>query len=151
MKISDIMTTEVVTLSPADNARQVAAKLAEHEIAGAPVVDEDGKVLGLVSEGDLLPRLRRLPFGRSKIPALFNAFADDLSLEELFRQSCESTAEELMTTPAITITPDRDLMAAALLMTEHEVNRLPVVHEDQTLAGILTRSDIVKALARGTE
>ena len=151
MQIAEIMTRKVTTLSPKNTALEIAATLAEHKVSGAPVVDENGKVLGMVSEGDMLPRLRRLPFGRSKIPTLFNAFTDDLSLEELFRQSSERTAEELMTTPAITIAEDREVMEAALLMTEHEVNRLAIVHEDDTLAGILTRSDIVRALARKAE
>ena len=141
--VGDLMTTPAVTVAPDLPLKDVAALLIEHGISGLPVVD-DGRVVGVVSEADVIARehaeaqharlLARLGYG---------ALADDAT-------SISRTAGEAMTSPAITIAPWRSATAAATLMTEHGVKRLPVVRDGE-LVGIVTRADLVRAFVRADD
>jgi CBS domain-containing protein len=143
MKVTDVMTSDVITVRPDASLKEVAAVLAEHRISGVPVVDEDGKVLGVVSEADILFKER----GPSERKGKFAAFTDpthgtggELKLEA-------RTAVDAMTAPARTIAPWRSVSSAAAQMLDEGVNRLPVV-ENSCLVGIVTRADLVRAFAR---
>ena len=145
MKISDVMTRDVMTVSPDATLKQVAEVLAGLGISGLPVV-EDGQVLGVVSEADVLAKERGEAPRRS---GLFGLLLDDDS--DLTAKLEARTAAEAMTTPAVTISPDRPLAEAAARMLDRRVNRLPVVEEDGTLVGIVTRADLVRAFVRSDE
>ena len=143
MKIRDLMTTEVLTVSPDTPLKAAAALLATHGISGLPVCDEDGRVLGIVSEGDILfkeqgPRDRR--------GGALGWFVDGSRFQDTVKASAR-TAGEAMTSPAITITPERPAAAAAQIMLDQGVHRLPVVR-DGVLVGIVTRADLVRAFTR---
>ena len=125
MRIMDVMSTEVVTVAPDSTLKQIATLLAGHGISGAPVVDSKGQVLGIVSETDLV-------------------------VEESGSGRVARRASEVMTAPAITIDIGRRVYQAARLMSEHRINRLPVLN-DGTLAGIVSRADIVLAFARADD
>lgn len=125
MRIMDVMSTEVVTVAPDSTLKQIATVLASHGISGAPVVDSKGQVLGIVSETDLV-------------------------VEESGSDRVARRASEVMTAPAITIDIGRRVYEAARLMSEHRINRLPVLN-DGTLAGIVSRADIVRAFARADD
>lgn len=143
MKIRDVMTSDVVTVSPDSPLRDVARVLSERGISGLPVVDGDGRCIGVISEGDILfkelgPRTPPRP-----LEWLLGARPD----AEESRRRTATTASEAMTAPAIGVEPDRPLRAAADLMVRRGVNRLPVV-EDGRLVGIVTRADLVRAYLR---
>lgn len=140
-RVEQLMTTEVATVSPDLPLKEVAVLLTERRISGVPVVS-DGKVLGVVSEGDILRKERGVvphPDG-----LLGWIFGDD---DERLAKLAARTAGEAMTAPAVTIEPWRTPASAAALMIERDVKRLLVVRDDE-LVGIVTRADLVRAFAR---
>lgn len=143
MYIRDAMTTQVLTVGPETPLKEVALLLVEHRISGVPVVDQDGRLLGVVSEADFLtkdagpPERRRRPL----------AFLSNQEGRAALNRVRATTAGEAMTAPAVSIGPDRPLGEAAMRMERSKINRLPVV-EDGRVVGIVTRADIVRAYAR---
>jgi CBS domain-containing protein len=145
MKIFDVMTKDVMTVTPEATLRQVAEVLSGFGISGLPVV-EDGRVVGVVSEADVLAKERGDAPRRS---SLFGLLLDDGA--GLTAKLEARTAAEAMTSPAVTISPERPLAEAAARMLDEGVNRLPVLQEDGTLVGIVTRADLVRAFVRSDE
>lgn len=142
MKVSDVMTANVVTVGAQTPLRDVAALLSERKISGLPVV-EAGQVVGVVSEGDIIAKER----GRApEHHGLLGALLDDRATAELKLEA--RTAGTAMTSPALTITPDRSVADAAGLMVDKGVNRLPVVDAEGQLLGIVTRADLVRVFVR---
>jgi CBS domain-containing protein len=142
MKVKDAMTTDVKAVRRETSLKDVAAVLAEHGISGAPILDDEGRVIGVISEADILVKeYAELPH-RGLVGLLHHREAEALATKVEAR-----TAGEAMTEPAITIAPWELLSEAAALMIERGVNRLPVVEQDK-LVGILTRADLVRAFAR---
>ncbi|MGH3018009.1 MAG: CBS domain-containing protein [Gaiellaceae bacterium] len=142
MRVADVMTVDVVTVDKETSLRDVAALLTERRISGLPVVDE-GRVVGVVSEGDIVAKERGRTAERR---GLFGILLDDRATVELKLEA--RTAEAAMTSPALTIGPDRPVAEAAGLMVDEGVNRLPVVNADGTLLGIVTRADLVRVFVR---
>lgn len=144
VKVRDIMRRDVITVRPETPLKEVARLLVEHGISGLPVVDAEGQVLGVVSEGDLIVKERGAETGRPRI--LGALLGGERSRTELAKVEARS-AGDAMTSPAVTIEPGAPVRAAAALMVERQVNRLPVV-EDGKLVGIVTRADIVRTFVR---
>ena len=141
MRVDDLMTRDVVTVTPATALRDAASLLVEHAISGVPVVSENGEVVGVVSEADILVKAG----GSVSRNRLLGWLLDpDLGLDEKIRAE---TVGEAMTSPALVVSPSRPVYEAARLMVSENVNRLPVV-DDGRLVGILTRADIVRAFTR---
>ncbi len=142
MKVEDVMTKEVLTVAPETTLKAVAALLARARIAGVPVCDPDGRVVGVVSEADILWKetgLLEEPAG--VIDRIFGAASGDLE------RVTAATAAEAMTSPAITIAPRTSAAEAARLMVARRINRLPVV-DGGRLVGIVARADLVRAFIR---
>jgi CBS domain-containing protein len=146
MKVDDLMTREVVSVSPETTLKEVAAKLVEHRISGLPVCDPDGTVVGVVSEADILYR-ERGPAEREGL--LARLFEEGLAAET--RKAAARTAGDAMSAPPITILGYRTVSTAARTMLEHHVKRLPVVDIAGHLLGIVTRADLVRAFVRSDE
>lgn len=144
MKVNDIMERGPITVSPDTSLRELAHLLTEHQISGVPVVDDTGRCLGVVSEGDLLVKQLNRPLGR-RVPLewLIGERHDPAEL----RRRAATTAAEAMSAPPVTITADRPIRDAAALMVDRKVNRLPVI-ADGRVVGIVTRSDMVRAYLR---
>jgi CBS domain-containing protein len=142
MRVADVMTTDVLTVNSETPLREVAALLAERRISGLPVVDE-GRVVGVVSEGDILAKERG---PGSAGPAWFGVLFGDGATAELKLEA--RTAGTAMTAPALTIAPERPVAEAAGVMVDEGVSRLPVVDSDGKLLGIVTRADLVRAFVR---
>jgi len=148
MTVRDVMTTSVVTVRRTTPLKEVARLLVDRGISGVVVVDVDGTVLGVVSEGDLLVKeggadaIRHRPLARF-LGESAESRAQLVKLEAV-------TAAEAMTAPAITITSGRSIHEAAAIMTARRVNRLPVVDDGQ-LVGIVSRADLVRAYARSDD
>jgi CBS domain-containing protein len=143
MRIEDVMTRDVVTVKPDATLKEAARLLVSRRISGMPVVDDDGRLLGVVSEGDLLFKQRGVREQDGGVLAWFlhrRNGGEDAKLEARI-------VEEAMTSPAITIDAAWSLTSAADRMLSAGVNRLPVVRADR-LVGIVTRADIVRAFAR---
>jgi CBS domain-containing protein len=147
--ISEIMDSSPVTVAPDASVEDVVAALREHELPGIPVVDADGKLVGIVTETDLV-----LPDndGDLHIPHYINLFGGTVFLESLDRfehrlqKAFAATAEDMMTTNPDTVGPDTSVREAARMIHRTGHNRLPVV-EDGRLVGVVTRIDVLGALA----
>lgn len=145
LTVRDAMTTHVVTVGPDAQLKDVARILIDAGISGLPVVDDRGAVLGVVSEADFLIKGQGAQAVRHR--RLARLIGESEATREQLAKLAARTAGEAMTGPAITIEPGRLLQQAAAVMTEHQVNRLPVV-EDGRLVGIITRADLVRAYLR---
>jgi CBS domain-containing protein len=155
--VSTVMTTEVVTLAPGDNAYEAMEKMVAAGVDGAPVVDEHGAVVGILSTGDLIVQESRLHF-----PTVLSIFGATIELpsekrhfEEDLRKALGSTVADVMQADPITIGADDSVEEAATLMHEHDISRLPVIG-DTGLVGIVARVDILRGIlsadrARSTE
>jgi CBS domain-containing protein len=146
MKVADVMTQEVRSVTADVSLKEVASLLAEYRISGVPVLDGD-RVVGVVSEGDILFKER----GRmeTKRGGVFGWLGGDRS--ELDAKLQAATAGEAMTSPALTVTADRPVEETAATMIDKGVNRLPVVDDQGRLVGIVTRADLVRAFIRSDD
>jgi CBS domain-containing protein len=136
--VKEVMTVEVVTVSPATPYKRIAELLVEHDISALPVIDRAGRVLGIVSETDLLLKTQDAPETRTRGAHHHVQAANASSL----------VAAGLMTTEVVTVGPDTPVSHAARLMRVNGVKRLPVVTRDNVLAGILGRSDLLRSFVR---
>lgn len=146
--VRDVMTRPVRSVRPETPLKEVARLLVEHRISGLPVVDENDRVVGVVSEADLLVKEQ----GPDAVPhSILDRIFGEAEETRLLRMKAEArTAGDAMTTPAITIDASRTVHQAATVMIERRVNRLPVV-EDGQLVGIVTRADLVRSYVRSDE
>lgn len=147
MRIGDVMTRKVRTVRPETPLKEAAALLAREGISGLPVVDGDGAVVGVLSEADILVKESGPRPGHQGVLAWLLEPADPALPAKLQA----TRAGEAMSSPALTISPERPLREAATRMLEEGVNRLPVVDEAGRLVGIVSRGDLVRAFARSDE
>jgi CBS domain-containing protein len=143
MKVEDVMAREVTTVSRETSLRDVATVLAGQRISGLPVVDGNGELVGVISEADILMKERAPASKRGGVLGWLLEPPDPQAEAKLDAR----TAGEAMTSPAITIGPAERVPAAAALMVERGINRLPVVDAGK-LVGIVTRADLVRAFVR---
>jgi len=141
MKVSDVMTENVFTVTAEMPLKVVATRMLEYGISGMPVVDED-RVLGVISETDILFKERTAPDRKGLVDWLVH-YAEDPPLAKLEAR----TAGESMTTPAVTVASGRSIADAAALMLDLRIDRLPVVDSGR-LVGIISRADLVRAFTR---
>ncbi len=156
MRVEDIMVTDVLTVGPETPLKEVAATLLSRGISGLPVVDADQRVLGIVSETDLLQKELGAAPSPHGLAHLIRLRGSGGRVESKVRAR---TAGEAMTAPALAVGPGASARDAASLMVERHVSRLVVIDdqvdagpvEDGALVGILTRADLVRAFARSDE
>lgn len=146
VRIEDVMTRDVVSVTPETPLKDVAAVLVERGVSGLPVCDADGTVVGVLSEADLLVKQGGAP---ERSGGLFAWLVDTASAPDLAKLRAH-TAGEAMTAPAITVESHSPVSEAARTMVSLGVNRLPVV-ADGRLVGIVTRADLVRLFTRSDE
>lgn len=140
--VAEVMTRDVITVGPDMPLKEAATVIAERGVSGVPVCEEDGTVVGVLSESDLLVKQS----GARPRGGLFSLLAESREPADLVKAHAH-TAGRAMTAPAITIAPDATVTEAARLMSERNLNRLPVVDAGR-LVGIVTRADLVRAFVR---
>ncbi len=137
LRVRHVMTTPVVTVREDTCVKEVAEVLLRHRISGVPVLSAGGELVGIVTEADLLYK---------ELPERAGGWRLRPDPAEV-RKRAALTARDLMTRPVLTVEEDAPLREAARLMAQHRVNRLPVLREGK-LVGIVSRADVIKALAR---
>ena len=147
-RVGDIMTTAVLTVRPDTPVYQIARLMSEHDVSGVPVIDDNERVLGVITELDMIVRNTRFKMHN------FIMILDSIiyletpkHFEERLKQLLGVTAREIMSTPAVTITPEATIEELAELMVDRRMNPLPVVKDDR-LIGIISRSDIIRLMAQ---
>lgn len=147
MLAKEIMNSKVITLQENDTIEEIAEILVKNKISGAPVVNREGDLVGIVTEEDLLHQETnpRTP-GFLNILGAFIYINGIERYREDFKKLAATKALEIMTTEVITVNANTDIKQVAALMVEHDINRVPVV-ENKTILGIISRADIVKTLA----
>lgn len=142
MRAKDVMTTEPIAVAPQSTVGEVAALLLRNRISGVPVVDGAGKVMGVISENDLM---RRPETGgerrRSRLLALFSGGQD-----AEFVKTHGRFAHEVMSAPPIVVDEETPVEEIARMLEERRIKRVPVVR-DGTLVGVVSRADLLRGLA----
>jgi CBS domain-containing protein len=146
MRAMDVMTTDVITVDPDMTVQALAALLAERGISGAPVVTSEGKLVGVVSEGDLLHRAEIGAARRHRVRRRswwLDHYASVVARE--YVKDHGRTVKDVMTPDVVSVTEDADLADVAALLEAKRVKRVPVVR-DGKVAGIVSRANIVRAV-----
>ena len=148
MRAMDVMTTNVITVEPDTSVQELATLLSDRGISGVPVLDRDNRLVGVVSEGDLLHRAetgteRRTQRRRSR---WLDNFASDQEAARDYVKAHGRTVREIMTRDVISVTDTTELADIATLLETRRIRRVPVVRDGQ-LVGIISRANLVRALA----
>jgi CBS domain-containing protein len=143
--VQDLMTTQVVTVGPETPFKEIVARLAEHRVSAVPVVDDDGRLLGIVSEADLLLKEEH-PDPDADLPLLWTR-----RRRAEHDKAAAAVARDLMTVAVVDITADVNAAEAARRMHAAKVKRLPVVDDLGRLVGIVSRGDLLKVFDRSDE
>jgi CBS domain-containing protein len=151
-KVRDVMTTPVVTLRADEKVEYAADVLAEKNVGALPVVDENGRLLGILRDDDLIASEARV-----HVPTFINflglgmAFPGEMKhLEKELKKIAGATVGDVMQTDPPTVRPDDTLEDVATLMHDRGVNSVPVVDADNKVVGIVARADVVRFIARTT-
>ena len=149
MKTKDIMTKEVVTVKPEMTIEELARLFTKHDISGAPVVDEAGGLIGIVTENDLIKMEQRL-----HIPTIITIFdaviylGSSKKFEDDLKRMAATKVSDIYKRDVVTITENTTIEEVATIMCEKDIHHLPVVKK-RKLMGIVGKKDVVKAISLG--
>jgi CBS domain-containing protein len=149
--VRQIMDADPVTVAPTASIEEVVRLMRERELPGLPVVEDDGTLVGIVTESDLVIPDEQGDLHLPHYLQIFGGFVFVESLEhfeERLRKATAATAADMMSGDPTTVTPDASVGEAARIISESGHNRLPVVEGDR-LVGVVTRVDVLGALAAG--
>lgn len=144
MKANEIMSRNVATVAPETPISEIAALMVEKHVSGVPVVGDNGNLLGMVSQSDLLHRAEVGTERKHKW--WFRVFADSNALAREFVKTHGHRAHDIMTRHIVSVREDAELRDVADILDKHRIKRVPVV-ADGKLVGIITRGDLVRALS----
>lgn len=145
MKAQDIMTRDVTTVSPNTSVRDIAALMVEKHISGVPVLTDNGEIIGIVSQSDLLHRAELGTERKHKW--WFRTFSDSDALAREYAKAHGLKAHDIMARYVVSVRDDAELRDVADILDNHRIKRVPVVREGRLL-GIITRGDLVRALSQ---
>ena len=143
----DVMIKDVKTVKPKDTVKYAAKYFVDSKIGGAPVVDDDGRLVGLISESDLISQDAKVHF-----PTYIHLLDSYIFIEstkrfeESLKRAAAATVEELMAKDVVTVSPDATIEQVSTLMVDKHIGRIPVVDDDKVV-GIITKGDIVRTLS----
>jgi CBS domain-containing protein len=144
LKVRDVMSEHVVTATPETPFKELASLLAREGVSALPIIGDNGRPMGIVTEADLLPKTAQ----RSASASLLESARH---YRERLAKAAALTAGELMTSPIVMVQPDVPVAHAAQTIHARHVKRLPVVDEAGRLVGIVTRGDLLKVFLRPDE
>lgn len=145
VKVSEVMTKDVAAVSLDAPLEDVAAIMAERKVSGVPVLDGDGKVIGVVSEKDLLSVM-----GAGEANTFMEVMAQCLKGKSCLAVPVRArVAADIMSSPAVTVEEDTRVIEAATLLTQKGINRVPVVDRSGRMVGIVSRGDVVRSSCFG--
>jgi CBS domain-containing protein len=142
IQAKDVMTAEPVCVSPSTTIRQLARVLEDNEVSGAPVVDRDGRLVGVVSRADLI---RRCTEGSDEVPPayLFEVLFEEAEEDDSVMPEALVCVEDFMSTKPLTVEPGASVSSVARLMFENREHRVIVISEERFPVGIITSMDLL--------
>jgi CBS-domain-containing membrane protein len=147
MKVKDIMTRKIISLVPDMGIVDAAKVLMDNHINGAPVLDKEGKLVGILCRDDLISQQKKLP-----LPSFFVVLDGIIPLispkhiEKEMEKIAATTVHHAMSTKTVTVTPDTDIEVVAGLMVDKKIHTIPVVESGGNLVGIVGKEDILRTL-----
>jgi CBS domain-containing protein len=154
MKVEELMTPKVIKAAPDEAVREATKRMAEAGISGVPVVDKSGKIVGILSESDIVAAVRKrsktLKMVYPSLSMVSVTFVEEdvqKEIKDAMKDVARMKVSDVMHEKVFTVKPDDDLAVAVKLMSASNINRLPVVDE-HGLVGILSRGDLVKGIAK---
>jgi len=154
MLIEKVMTKDVLTLSPDDTVLEASIKMTEKRVSGAPVIDDAGRLVGMISEADILRSLKttvktmHLVYpSLSTIGVAFKEKVSEKEASDAYKELKDIKVGNIMTSDVQVTSTDENLRQAIKKMISRGINRLPVVDENQKVIGIVTRGDILRGIA----
>jgi CBS-domain-containing membrane protein len=145
LKATDIMTKDVITAKNETTIEELARLLIHHKISGVPVIDDDNKLIGIVTENDLIKKNKR--FHIPTIVRLFDAYflLDSGKVEDEIKKMVATTVGEICTKKVLSISEDTTLEEIATIMAEKHIHLLPVLRENEVV-GIVGKADVVRSM-----
>jgi CBS domain-containing protein len=146
--VADWMNRDLLTVTPSTPLSEAVKLLVDRHISGLPVIDDEGKLVGVISESDLMWReqgVEQPPYMLFLGGIIY--FQNPLTYERDLHKALGQTVGEVMTPHAVSISADTPLPEAARIMHDRKIHRLPVIDENNHPIGIITESDIVRAIA----
>lgn len=146
-KVKDIMSTEITSVGPDTEITEAARLLLDNRFNGLPVVDESGKVVGIICQSDLIAQQKSLP-----VPTLFSFLDGFIPLSSTKKMEAEIqkiaaiTVNDAMTKRPVTVKPDTSIDAVASLMVDNNFHTLPVLNDEGKLVGIVGKEDVLRTL-----
>ena len=144
MKVKEIMTQEMLSLKPEDNAQDALNLLFKKEISGLPVIDAEGRLVGMFTEKEILKQI--LPSYIERV-GRFVYEEDPKYIKKKLQDLTSAAVSQLMRKEVVTVDEDTNLMEVARIMLTQKIRRIPVLAKDAKVIGIVSRGDVVKALA----
>lgn len=150
MKVSEIMTEPVLVIEEDRTLEEVAQKMLDSKVGGLPVVDNDGNIVGIVTESDFSAKEHAIPFSRQYAPQLFGEWMSKEGVDKAYEAARSILVKEIMSSPAVTIEEDETVAEAVRKMLENSVHRLPVVRDGLPI-GMVSRHDLLKLVVQKFE
>jgi CBS domain-containing protein len=154
VKVKELMTTNVITFKPSDKLHHVAETLRENRISGAPVIDAKRRVIGVISEADIMKLTATVPFPDIDPLNPFPVFSLSAYMKRVKKipeeidTLFEGYVQDVMSKKPVTISPEDSISDAARIMHKNDFNRIPVVDAEGKLVGLIARDDIIGVFAK---
>jgi len=145
LQAKDIMTKKVITINKDATVGKLSELLIKNKICGVPVVDKNDKIVGIVTEADIIVKESNLPFPLSFSFAFIKNYE---SYTKSTKEYLETRVEDIMTKKVKIIKEDTPVSKVANIMINNNINRLPVMDKNDKLTGIVTRADIIKSMIK---
>ncbi len=145
MKVREIMSHPVITVSEDTSLEEIAKIMLQHRIACVPVVDADSKLVGIVTESNFTAKEKWLPFTRLSLPQLFGDYMGSGEVDSIYQAARTITAREVMSTSVIAVTEEELVRVVLEKMVGNSVAHIPVVR-DGVPVGMVTRHDLLKMM-----
>jgi CBS domain-containing protein len=145
MKVDELMVRPVIVVKEDAALKEVAEIMLDNRIGCVPVVDKDGKIVGIITDSEFMAKERAFPFSTFFAPQLFGKWMPKEGVEEMYKAAIKITAKEIMSTPVVTVLEDDRLEDVVVKMLDYDINRIPVVR-DGVPVGIVTRHDLLKLI-----
>jgi CBS domain-containing protein len=145
MNVQDVMMKPVIVVRETTTLEEIARVMLDNQIGGVPVVDDSGKIVGIVTESDFAAKERGIPFSLVRAPQLFGDWLGPTGVERVYKAARTLTAKSIMQTRVITVGEDDPLERVLQLMMHHDINRIPVVRAGIPV-GIIARRDLLRLM-----